>query len=170
MAFFGLWSGLCQIFFFVGFKAGHYPHFLFWVKLSKLNLWPYRLLDGRRGKTVRTGGETVVFRRIASLVQKDLHFGTEIYTLGHINAAWGIVICAVSIWIIVPFKYFMALRPPLGAPLKTSGYPRKRKRPTRQRRRLKYTKITSPRNFEKNFFGHITKLYKQKLPQISYYL
>ena len=60
MAFFGLWSGLCQIFFFVGFKAGHYPHFLFWVKLSKLNLWQYRLLDRRRGKTVRTGGETVV--------------------------------------------------------------------------------------------------------------
>ena len=57
----GLWSGLCQIFFFMGFKAGHCQHFLFWVKLSKLNLWPYRLLDGRRGKTVRTGGETVLF-------------------------------------------------------------------------------------------------------------
>ena len=75
-----------------------------------------------------------------------------------------------SIWIIVPFKYFMALRPPIGAPLKSSGYPRKRKRPTRPRRRTKYTKITSPTNFEKNFFGHITKPYKQKLSQISYYL
>ena len=47
-------SGLLKIFLLVGFKAGHDSQFLFWVKLSKLNLWRWKQLDGRSRTSIRT--------------------------------------------------------------------------------------------------------------------
>ena len=60
VTFFGLWSGLLQIFFIVAYKAYQCLQYSYWSKFDCPTQSPKTLLCERRGKTIRTGGGTVV--------------------------------------------------------------------------------------------------------------
>ena len=59
VTFFGLWSGLLQIFFIVAYKAYQCLQYSYWSKFDCPTQSPKTLLCERRGKTIRTGGGTV---------------------------------------------------------------------------------------------------------------
>ena len=55
-------SDLLQIFFFVAYKAYQYLQNSYWSKFDCPTQSPKTLLCERRGKTIRTGGGTVVYK------------------------------------------------------------------------------------------------------------
>ena len=63
VTFFGLWSGLLQIFFIVAYKAHQCLQYSYWSKFDCPTQSPKTLLCERRGKTIRTGGGTVVNKK-----------------------------------------------------------------------------------------------------------
>ena len=63
VTFFGLWSGLLQIFFIVAYKAYQCLQYSYWSKFDCPTQSPKTLLCERRGKTIRTGGGTVCGKR-----------------------------------------------------------------------------------------------------------
>ena len=84
VTFFGLWSGLLQIFFIVAYKAHQCLQYSYWSKFDCPTQSPKTLLCERRGKTIRTGGGTVLIfvqeikpLRITALQGKLKFWGKE---------------------------------------------------------------------------------------------